>query len=112
MFLLIPLTALIFFILFYKGSYYLQHLVFVLHLQSVVFLIFILMNLIELLVDNTFTGLLKIFLFLFVLLLWIRKFYGLTWLKTVWKTILFLVFYSLSLMIFFILVATLSALSL
>ena len=52
MFILIPLTALIFFLIFHKRTYYFEHLIFSFHLQSVIFLIFTLNNMIEWFIDS------------------------------------------------------------
>ena len=52
MFFLIPLTAFIFYLMFRKNTYYIQHLVFVLHLQSVIFILLIFFNLVKLFLDN------------------------------------------------------------
>lgn len=109
MFILMPLTALIFFLLFYRNTFYVQHLVFVLHLQSMMYILFILMNVIDLLFKHSSTSLLNTFLFLFVLFIWIKKFYEISWGKTIWKSFLFLILYGFSFGIFFILVALISA---
>ncbi|NOX84404.1 MAG: DUF3667 domain-containing protein [Chlorobi bacterium] len=105
MFFLIPLTALIFYLMFRKGTYYIQHLVFVLHLQSVMFILFIFFNLVKLLINNGFVSALNFLAFLFFLLIWIKKFYQKSWGKTVWKAILFLFYFGFIFVFFMIVVA-------
>ena len=105
MFFLIPLTALIFYLMFYKGTYYIQHLVFVLHLQSVMFILFIFFDLIELVIDNNFISFLNVVAFLFFLLIWIKRFYEKGWWQTIWKTMLFLFYFGFLFVIFLIVVA-------
>ena len=109
MFVLMPITALIFYLLFYRRTYYIQHLVFVLHLQSMMFILFICFNLLGLIGDYGFVDLLFMASFLFVLLIWIKKFYKVRWGKTIWKSILFLLMFGLSFGTFFIVVALVSA---
>jgi len=105
MFILVPLTALIFYLMFYRNTYYVQHLVFTIHLQSVMYLLFIVINLIELVINNDFIDGLNALLFLFILMIWIKKFYTIKWLKTIWKTIVFLFFYGFLFLIFFAVIA-------
>lgn len=109
MFVLMPVTALIFFLLFYKDTYYIQHLVFVLHLQSMMFVLFITMNIVELVFKNVFIEVLTLLLFLFILLIWIKKFYEIGWVKTIWKSILFLALYGISLVAFLLILLFVSA---
>jgi len=105
MFVLMPLTALIFYLMFFKNTFYIQHLVFVLHLQSAMYMLFIVFNLVELGIDNNWVDGINVLLFLFLLLIWIKKFYGLKWFKSIWKTIMFLFFYGLLFLLFLVVVA-------
>jgi hypothetical protein len=109
MFVLMPVTALIFFLLFYRGTYYIQHLVFVLYLQSMMYLLFTILNVIELVFSNIFMDIVGALLFLSILCIWIKRFYLIGWVKTLWKTLLFLVFYGFSFMVFLAIVAAVSA---
>jgi hypothetical protein len=109
MFVLMPVTALIFFLLFYRGTFYLQHLVFVLYLQSMMYLLFTSLNLIELVFSNTIMDIIGALLFLSILLIWIKRFYLISWGKTLWKSILFLLLYGFSFFIFLAIVAAVSA---
>lgn len=108
MFLLMPLTAYIFFLMFYKGTFYIQHLVFVLHLQSLMYIVFIVFNLIELLIDNTFITMLSSSVFLFLLIIWIKKFYKVRWGRAIWKSIVFLLFYGFTFFLFLVVVVIIS----
>ncbi len=105
MFVLMPLTALIFYLMFFKNTFYIQHLVFVLHLQSAMFILFIVFNLVELGIDNDWVDGINVLLFLFLLLIWIKKFYGLKWFKSIWKILVFLFFYGLLFLLFLVVVA-------
>jgi len=105
MFILMPLTALIFYLMFFKNTFYIQHLVFVLHLQSAMYMLFIVFNLVELGIDNDWVDGINVLLFLFLLLIWIKKFYGLKWFKSIWKTFAFLFFYGLLFLLFLVVVA-------
>lgn len=104
MFVLMPLTAFIFYLMFFKNAFYIQHLVFVIHLQSAMYLLFVFLNLIELGFNNNWIDLIIVLLFLFLLLIWIIKFYGLKRLKTVWKSFLFLFFYGILFLFFLVVV--------
>jgi hypothetical protein len=112
MFVLMPVTALIFFMLFYRETFYIQHLVFVLHLQSMMYILFIFLNLIELMISNTFVDILNVVLFLFILLIWVKRFYIISWGKTIWKSLLFLALYSISFAIFIAVIIIVSAFNL
>jgi hypothetical protein len=105
MFVLVPLTALIFYLMFYKNTFYIKHLVFTIHLQSTMYILFIILNLIEILFKNRFTEILSLILFLFLLFIWIKNFYEINWFKTVWKMIVFLFFYGLLFIVFLAVVA-------
>lgn len=109
MFILMPITALLFFMLFYKNTCYIQHLVFVLHLQSLMYIVFSVLNLLELFVYEEVISIATVFLFLFILGIWIKSFYRISWGKTIWKTILFLLMYGICFALFFVVVAGISA---
>ena len=101
MFVLIPLTALIFFALFYRDTYYIQHLIFAIQLQSLVFLLFTVFNLIELIIQYSWIGYFESILFLIILFTWIKSYYKLSVGKTIWKVLLFFLLYGLTLVLFF-----------
>ena len=105
MFILIPLTALLFFWVFHKGTYYIQHLVFAFHLQSVVFVIFTFSNIIEWFVVNDFVDIIIILLILFSIYIWIKKNYKIGYFKAFWKMLIFFLGYSVLLVMFFVVVA-------
>jgi len=108
MFLLMPLTALILMALFYKGSYYFEHLIFVINLQSVLFIISILYNLITWIGNIPGILILEFMLMTCIIFCWIKNFYNLKTRKAIWKTILFLFLFSLLLLVFFIIVIVFS----
>lgn len=109
MFVLMPITALLFFFLFQKKTYYVQHLVFVLHLQSAMFILFTLFNLIEMGTSSGWIDLLLAFLFLSLLFAWVKKFYGIRWWKAILKSILFLMLFSVVFGLFLGVVGAISA---
>ena len=112
MFILIPLTAFIFFALFYRDTYYIHHLIFSIQLQSLVFLLFTVFNLFELFIDSDVFFIIEIILVLTILTSWIKKFYNLSIGKTIWKMIIFFIAYSFLLFFFFIFVLGTSFLNL
>ncbi len=112
MFILIPLTALLFFILFYKGTFYIQHLIFSIHLQSVIFILFIIFNIIEWIVDSEVFFYLEWSLFILILYIWIKKYYKRSYLKTAWKLFQFLNGYLILFIFFFTVVLLLSFINL
>lgn len=101
MFALIPLTALIFFWVFHKGTYYFEHLIFSFHLQSVIFLIFTLNNMIEWFIDSDFIDGMVSLLLIFSIYIWIKKFYKIGYFKAMWKMLVFFMGYIVLLMLFF-----------
>lgn len=109
MFILMPITALLFFMLFYRNTFYIQHLVFVLHLQSLMYILFIVLNLLELFVYEGYINVATFLLFFFILGIWIKKFYKINWGRTIWKTMLFLLMYGICFALFFVVVAGISA---
>jgi len=108
MFILIPLTALILLLLFYKNSFYIQHLVFIIHLQTLMFIIFTFFNLLSLIADWNVFVIINALLFIFLLLVWIKKFYDLKWGKAIWKSLLFLFLYGIVFIFFLVAVAGIS----
>jgi len=101
MFILIPLTALIFFMLFHKNTYYIEHLIFSIQLQSLVFLLFTIFNLIELLFQSNWFTYIEYALLLIILFTWIKSYYKLRIGKTIMKLLTFLIMYSVLLIMFF-----------
>jgi len=89
MFLLLPLIALILLLLFYKDSYYIQHFVFTLHLQSLIFVIASFSLLLEYFIEPGYVIFPELLLLYLVTFVWVKKFYKLTNKKTFWKLILF-----------------------
>lgn len=108
MFVLIPLTALILFLLFYKNSFYIQHLVFIIHLQSLMFLVFTFFNLLSLIKEWNIFEIVNALLFLFLLIIWIKKFYNVKWVVAILKSLLFLFLYGIVFMFFLVAVAGIS----
>lgn len=111
MFVLIPLSALLLFLIFHKDSYYLQHLIFALHFQSFVFLLLMLFEVIGWLFSNDVIVLISIGLVILSLVIWLKKYYHRKWLVTIYKTVLYIVGYFVIFFIFFIIVVFISFLN-
>lgn len=112
MFILIPFTALLFFALFRKNTYYIQHLMFAFHLQSVVFLAFVVDTVLEWFVENSYIDVMFIILLMFIYYIWIKKYYKIGYFLTFWKLFVFLLGYGFLLLLFIVIVAMLSFISL
>ena len=104
MFLLLPFVAFILSMLFYKKKFYIEHLLFVVQLQSVIFIIGILFNLIEFIYDPDWFLLLKFFILVFISFLWFKNYYELSIKKTIWKLSLFYIGHSILFIIYFVLI--------
>jgi len=102
MFILIPLMALIFFALFFRGTFYIQHLVFSIHLQSVVFILFLFFNIVEYYIDYKIVTIIEVLMFITIIFSWIKMYYNNGIGKTIWKTIAFFVLYMIVLILFII----------
>lgn len=101
MFIFVPLTALLFFLLFRKDTYYIEHLIFVIHLQTLFYLIFSILNLFDIIVQSTIIEAVTAILFLGLLFIWIKKYYNVKWSVAIGKSFLFLIMYSFIFFIFF-----------
>ena len=112
MFIFIPLTALLFFVLFRRKKYYVEHLVFVLHFQTLVYLLLTLEVLIEIFYSGDILSVLMAILFISLLIIWIKKYYENGWSATVLKTMLLLLTYSVMLVAFFVVIVLISFLTL
>ncbi len=104
MFLLMPFSALILFGLFSSKSYYIEHLILTLHMHSLAFLLFTFFNLLEMVVSWNYFFVIEISILIIMVYLWLKSFYKLGWGKAIWKTILFLIFYDIVLLLFFIII--------
>lgn len=112
MFIFIPLTALLFFVLFRRKKYYVEHLVFVLHFQTLVYLLLTLEVLIEIFYSGDILSVLMAILFISLLIIWIKKYYENGWGTTILKTMLLLLTYSVMLVAFFVVIVLISFLTL
>jgi hypothetical protein len=108
MFFLVPLTALLFYLLFKKNTFYIEHLIFVIHLQTLFYIIFTILNLLEIFIHAEIMEVVTAIIFIFILLAWVKKYYAVKWVKAIWKSALFLLMYSFTYFIFFIIIAAIS----
>jgi len=101
MFIFIPLTAFIFFLLFIrKTKYYIPNLIFTLHLQSLIFLWFTIFSIIGFFFDFTILNIAELILIFYLTFLWIKSFYEISISKTIRKMFLFFCIYFIILLIF------------
>jgi len=89
MFLLLPLIALILLLLFYKDTYYIQHFVFTLHLQSLIFIIASFSLLLEFFISLEYVIWPELILMYLLTFVWVKRFYNLSNKRTFWKLVLF-----------------------
>jgi|GEM_PF-925262 len=108
LFVLIPIAALILFLFFSKGTYYIQHLVFSFHLQSMIFLVFTFFGIVELFYKADFITILKLVIFIALLFIWIKKYYKTKVFTTIWKMFGFITLYWIVFFLFFLLILVIS----
>ena len=109
MFIFIPLTAFILYILFRRRiKYYIPNLIFAIHLQSLIFLWFTILNLIDLIIEITALKIAVLLFILFMIFRWIKTFYGTSTGKTLWKMTIFMAAWFSLLIIFLVVVLALS----
>ncbi len=87
MFLLIPITALVL-LIFFPGKIYVAHLVFTLHLQSIIFLLLGFLNIFSFFINSDWLLFIKFIVITSVSFLWIKKFYNLNIFSTIWRMVL------------------------
>ena len=108
MFIFVPLTALIFFLLLRRNTFYIEHLIFVIHLQTLFYLLFSFLNLLEVIINPGIMEGVTAFLFLLILVIWIKKYYLVKWIVACAKAFLFLMIYSIMYLFFFLIIAGIS----
>lgn len=111
MFFIMPIAALFLFWFFGKGTYYLEHLIFTIHLQSLVFLIMSIFGIAYYFLPYEFIDSIKEVLIIVMLYVWIKSFYNFKWFKSFFATILFFVSYVVLLLTSFVILAWFSLLS-
>lgn len=110
MFFIMPFAALFLFWFFGRGTYYLEHLIFLIHLQSLVFLIMLFFGLVEYYLPFSFISSIEEILILLSIFIWIKSFYNFKWIKSIFSTILFFISYIFILGISFVILAWFSLL--
>ncbi len=109
MFFFIPLTAWIFYLFFRKRyHYYIPHLIFLIHLQTVVFIILTVFSLIRLLYDNDFIFITEVVILIYLIYKWLKNFYGLSVKKTITNMILLSGIFTLLTLVFLATISTIS----
>lgn len=102
MFILLPFIALIFTLLFFRKKYYIENLLFVVHLQSVILFIAIFFNLLDLVYDANWPLVVELLLFVVITFLWMKNFYETSTWTTIWKQTLFYMGYSILFILYII----------
>ena len=102
MFFLLPLFALLLKIIYIRGSkFYIEHLIFSLHLHSFTFLMLFLSLLSYIIFTKSFLFYVLLILFVYALLTF-KKVYQQRWFKTMLKMFLLFLGYSFTMLIFFV----------
>ena len=110
MLVMLPFTALLLYLLFYRNSYYFEHLIFVIHLQTVWFIISAVYMLVHLIFPWNVLFYIEVVLVVTVTFLWFKRFYRLSTGKTLWKLFLFFPAFVLLIALFFVVVMLVSLL--
>jgi len=112
MFFVMPIAALFLFWFFGKGTYYFEHLIFLIHLQSLIFLIWLVFALLYFFIPFSFIDSIGDILIYGSVIVWIKYFYNYKWVKSVFASLLFLFSYFMILGISFIILAWISLIAL
>ncbi len=102
MFILLPFIALIFTLLFFRKKYYMENLLFVVHLQSLILFIAIFFNLLDFVYDANWPLVVELLLFVAITFLWMKNFYETSTWTTIWKQTLFYIGYSILFILYII----------
>ncbi len=100
MFVVMPLSALILYLLFFKNTYYYEHLIFMIHLQTVWFIISAVYMLIQRIVHLKVLFLIELLILLWVTFLWFRRFYHTSMVRTLVKMTFFFMMFSVLILFF------------
>ncbi len=110
MLVMLPFTALLLYFLFYRNSYYFEHLIFIVHLQTVWFIVAGVYLLVHFVLPFKVLFYIEAGLLLSLTFLWFKRFYKIGTAKTIWKMALFFAAFGLLLVLFFVVVALISLL--
>lgn len=105
MFFIMPLAAVLLFWFFKKRSFYFEHLIFLIHLQSLIFLILIVAGIIHYFLPYSLVDTIGNLLTFFIIILWVKSFYNYGWVKTIFSSLLLVFSYLIVLGISFIILA-------
>ena len=112
MFFVMPIAALFLFWFFGKGTYYFEHLIFLIHLQSLIFLIWLVFALLYHFIPFDPLYSLGDILIYGSVMIWIKYFYNYKWIKSFFASLLFLFSYFMILGISFIVLGWISLIAL
>jgi len=102
MFFLLPIVALILSLIFYRKKYYIENLLFVIHIQSLIFLIGTFFNLIQFIFHSDWITLIEFVLLVYISFLWLREYYELSIGQTIARQMLFYFLYLILFIIYII----------
>jgi hypothetical protein len=113
LFLFIPVNAFLLFILFRRRRpYYIEHFMFVIHLQTAIFIYFTFFNIIDLFYQSEILTVLRLIFGLLLGFLWFKKFYNFGWGKGILLYGIYWFFYGSLFLVFLISVFFISLFSL
>jgi len=102
MFFLLPFVALILSLIFFRKKYYIENLLFVVHLQSLIFLIGVFFGIIQFVFDSTWITIIEALLLVYISFLWIREYYELSIGQTIFRQFIFYLLYLILFIIYII----------
>lgn len=103
MFFVMPLAAFLLFIFFGKRrkGYYFESLIFLIHLQTLIFLILTISNFFDWILSINWIMSSSYILVLLISIIWLKNFYSFKWVKSVFATLLFIFSYLIIILISF-----------
>ncbi|RLD47287.1 MAG: hypothetical protein DRI86_00815 [Bacteroidetes bacterium] len=108
MLILLPFIAFIFFLLFYKNSYYVEHLTFVISLQTSILLYGTLFIILGFFVDSAWVIIIELLFIIVLTFLWTRNFYNLSIKRTLYKLLIFFFSYGVLIIIYLLFLLAMS----
>jgi len=102
MFFLLPFVALILSLVFFRKKFYIENLLFAVHLQSALFLIGTFFGIIHLFFDSSWIIFIELLIFIGTSFIWIKNYYELTVWQTIGKQLLFYIAYFIIFIIYII----------
>ena len=109
MFIFIPLTAWVLYLFFRKRyHYYIPHLIFLIHLQTLIFLILTIFSVIRFLYDGDFITGIEFIILTYLVYKWLKNFYSLSFMRTITNMILLSGIYLFLSLVFLVVISGIS----